>query len=69
MKKYEKRADTAEFLKSVYGNHTKAAKALGISVEHYRRWRNQDMGSHVLEMMIAYHVIRLHDVGFKANAV
>jgi hypothetical protein len=48
-----------EFLKKWYGNHSAAAKGIGISPEHYRRLRNQDIGSHVLRKLISMKVSEL----------
>lgn len=41
-----------EYLKKEFGSHVAVAKEIGISPEHYRRFRNQDIGSKLLRNFI-----------------
>jgi hypothetical protein len=41
-----------KYLKKIYGTHRAVAKMLGIHEAHYRKVRNRDSGSHILEQLI-----------------
>ena len=48
-----------EYLRKHYGNHSKVARELGVTPEHYRRLRNQSGGSQILKNLIVLKVKEL----------